>query len=774
MEGGAFFRVLVPPGHYRVRFAAGTRSFVDGSGVLQTVQHSTRIDDIAKARILNEAAQLYDTIFDRAMDFTEVEQLVRFVQDGQLDMHALASDLLASDEFQVRNGTMLDVELITLFYRNSYDRKVSLFELDTRLTGLGNGSVSAAELAVEIARSAEHTFEGNTQNSTNNYDVFLNGVQFDRSMDLDEVRDQIGDIIRVAHGRRASNAELDLYDDYLIGGTHSVQDVAYLIWTQQTAFPDEPDSTLGLSQSAFIDRVFVNAFGRAPTAQEHSTWATHLNNGTITGLQMLVAVANSFDVSSIDFDASESAALFAGNWSITSPATGGQVHNGNFGDFDKHVGDVNGDGLADAVWTKSDLNGLQIFTSIGNGDGTYQDAVGNVVHTGAFGNFASHIDDVNGDGFDDTIWSISNLGGLQVWVSFSDGDGSFGTAISSQPSASRFGTFDRLIADINGDNKTDVLWTKVGNGIQVYSALGKGDGTFHAATGQVVHSGNFGDFEAHTADVNGDGQVDLVYTKADLTGLQVYTALGTSSGSFQQATGTNISTGAFDDRFEEVMSDVNGDGFDDAIFMHSNGNGFQVYVGLSNGDGTFAQAQGTVTLPENTGSWDNYQKLSADFNADGFDDAVWMGAFSSGLYRVIAFSHGDGTFSEAVGGSVSQAEYDHTIYYATHADDVNGDSIDDLIWSTNVDGLHVYSTITQEIYNTEADTFVFNGGQGEQSFFGYEDGLDTIAFSGDVTWGDLTLTHSQNNVRIDIGGTTDSLTIVGAGITLTEEDFLFV
>jgi hypothetical protein len=82
-------------------------------------------------------------------------------------------------------------------------------------------------------------------------------------------------------------------------------------------------------------------------------------------------------------------------------------------------------------------------------------------------------------------------------------------------------------ADVNGDGKLDLLAGSINNNsINVY--LGNGDGSFRTATsvnlGRSLRSMDF-------ADINGDGKPDIVATTYDDVGVAVVLANG--DGSFQ-------------------------------------------------------------------------------------------------------------------------------------------------------------------------------------------------------------------------------------------------
>ncbi|MBG6148523.1 hypothetical protein IWQ51_006687, partial [Labrenzia sp. EL_142] len=130
-------------------------------------------DADAKARLLAEAARIYDAVLDRDMDLSEVEVLVRHGSNGQLDRVALSEALLSSVEYQTRYGSLSDTGFVARLYHNTLGREPSLDELEDHLGALSGATATRAEIAAELAESAEHLVVGNGHTSTNNHDVFL-------------------------------------------------------------------------------------------------------------------------------------------------------------------------------------------------------------------------------------------------------------------------------------------------------------------------------------------------------------------------------------------------------------------------------------------------------------------------------------------------------------------------------------------------------------------------------------------------------------------------
>ncbi|MFY9562575.1 MAG: FG-GAP-like repeat-containing protein [Terriglobales bacterium] len=170
------------------------------------------------------------------------------------------------------------------------------------------------------------------------------------------------------------------------------------------------------------------------------------------------------------------------------------------------------------------------------------------------------------------------------------------------------GTFAEAIAtaDVNGDGKVDVLVAHGGTNVcclagYVGVLLGNGDGTFQAASS--YYSGGPDAVSIAVADVNRDGKPDVLVANvcaADTCnhgGLGVL--LGNGNGTFQPA----VSYGSGGYYTESLAAaDVNGDGKLDVVLASSSptqGSGgidsSVVGVLLGRGDGTFQPAMSYVT-----------------------------------------------------------------------------------------------------------------------------------------------------------------------------------
>lgn len=187
------------------------------------------------------------------------------------------------------------------------------------------------------------------------------------------------------------------------------------------------------------------------------------------------------------------------------------------------VGDVNMDGRPDLVVVNyyvgnGNTSDGPVGVLLGNGDGTFQPAVSYM--SGGSGSVSVAIGDVNGDAKPDLVLGngcegsgITSCANGVVSVLFGNGNGTFQTAVSY--AAGGLGARSIVIADVDGDNKPDLLATtwcsasECANSSGIVTVLkGNGDGMFQAAV--IYAAGGFYDYSVAAADVNQDGKPDLL------------------------------------------------------------------------------------------------------------------------------------------------------------------------------------------------------------------------------------------------------------------------
>lgn len=318
------------------------------------------------------------------------------------------------------------------------------------------------------------------------------------------------------------------------------------------------------------------------------------------------------------------------------------------------IADFNGDGKPDLAWlaaTKS-LN-TYLAVSLGNGDGTFQPALLQVITAGS-GSMAAA--DFNEDGATDIVIS-SGLGAL---IYLGNGDGTFkaGASFNSPP----FGAYIAT-ADFNGDGHTDLIYANSSNTAQIF--LGTGDGAFRPA----INVG-LGAPPAALAvgDMNSDGVPDLAI--ADTAG-NVHVALGNGDGSFQ----TPGASAAITPANALQIADLDGDGNADIVISGAAPNSLCVLAGR--GDGTFRPA---AVYRLGTGG----PIAINDFNGDGIPDIAVSGVAPTSV--MILYGNGDGSFRAGARFSSGSSGF---AAFSPGTADFDGDGIADLALGLGSGGVSV-------------------------------------------------------------------------------------
>lgn len=311
----------------------------------------------------------------------------------------------------------------------------------------------------------------------------------------------------------------------------------------------------------------------------------------------------------------------------------------------RFLADVNGDGKKDVVGFANS----GVYISLGQADGTLSAATPDIK---AFGyNHGWRIDkhprllaDINGDKKDDIV-GFANDG---VSVALGQSDGTFSvpkrvlTSFGFNAGGWTVKDHPRLLADVNGDGKADIVGF-ANDG--VYLAFGQSDGTFSNPRLDIVEFHGKGgwtttDHVRLMGDVNGDRKADIIGFASD--GVRV--ALGSSDGFLPPRTVLKefgYSAGGWRvSQHPRLLGDVNGDGKIDIVGFSNAG----VHVALGQCDGTFSASSFVLKyFGYVEGGWrvDQHPRLLGDVNGDGKDDIV--GFSNSGVH--VALGLCDGTFS---------------------------------------------------------------------------------------------------------------------------------
>jgi surface antigen len=190
--------------------------------------------------------------------------------------------------------------------------------------------------------------------------------------------------------------------------------------------------------------------------------------------------------------------------------------------------------------------------------------------------------DVNGDGRADLVYikrRSTGSGRIEIhWVNAGDGYRSFGGNLATVFSAAEDPNGPFEMADMNGDGRADLVFTKTrntGSGrVELHWADAAGGyGRFGAHLVTAFSPADAGNGYFHPADMNADGHVDLAFVKIRNTGsgrIEVHWAdAATGYGTFGGHLATALSGGERTNGWFET-ADMNGDRSADLVFLKDN------------------------------------------------------------------------------------------------------------------------------------------------------------------------------------------------------------
>ncbi|MFN7883394.1 MAG: FG-GAP-like repeat-containing protein, partial [bacterium] len=377
-----------------------------------------------------------------------------------------------------------------------------------------------------------------------------------------------------------------------------------------------------------------------------------------------------------------------GAWSFLPAAPGGV----GFADS-LQLGDIDGDGRVDMVWTKVNGDGLAtgeayIMRNTSTRDQvSFAAAVSSETTAGE-----ARLVDVDGDGRDDLVRVVTSPQGFvtALQVRFGQvGGGLSETALVGQAKNGLVRAGEQFYADVNGDDVQDSVFRGADNSLRV--ALGEKDCNDQIKYGAWTPLAAPAGYDFKTSNLlvvgdvygQGDGKAELVWVKTDANGLpsgEVTLWRNTSSGSVVSF----ISAGTNNDSGDASLVDVDGDGRGDLVRTvydaQNNLVSKRVYFGQSNGSFAGAALMGL----RKDGVLKLGETVHADVNGDDVVDAIFRGAdnslrvaFGSEDARTKAVSFGDWQSATAAPGF----GFNDSLQVA----DVTGDGKADFLW-VSVDG----------------------------------------------------------------------------------------
>jgi hypothetical protein len=338
------------------------------------------------------------------------------------------------------------------------------------------------------------------------------------------------------------------------------------------------------------------------------------------------------------------------------------------------------------------------------------------------------------DGDTDQDLAVSGVSSNnKVWILTNTGGLNFST--TSYPAG--FSAFDMRPADIELDGDVDLVSTDYSsNAGELVLLKNNGNGTF--APPISIESGR-NPHDMDVADFNLDGRPDIAVANrvTDTGAIHPQRADGTFSASVSVPPIYRTPFAPY----SLVDADVDLDGDVDVVatlpdFFSS---GDSVQVMLNNGDGVFLQG-------DNISSTNDYPQgiAAGDFNADGYPDLVWTPDSPPYPY-VYVLNNGDGTFGAPVARFIDTCGTGD----ASTADADNDGDVDILIANNRGGpGCEAFDTTVRIALNNGDATF--QDDYGVEFFLGQEYALGAD-FNGDGLT-DLMSAAAQNGVALGTGG----------------------
>ena len=265
-------------------------------------------------------------------------------------------------------------------------------------------------------------------------------------------------------------------------------------------------------------------------------------------------------------------------------------------DMTPFVGDVNKDGLSDVILRYQASDGLHIRTKFSNGDGSFNEHDFRAGDGDLGEHQRAHVGDVNADKRTDLIYLFrrGSDGKMDIRTRTSNGDGTYTLKTHPHVSGINWDNIQTFVADVNRDRRSDLIVLTRDNDFKltVRTFIMQADGSFNLVTEDFPDGLEVDSLETVIADINGDLRSDIVMRVRDNTqgliirvkqsdGDGTYTAKEFTAGDHGHVDDMRILTGNYDDaRLADLA----------LRFRHST-NGLYIRTKLGTSAGSFTEKE---------------------------------------------------------------------------------------------------------------------------------------------------------------------------------------
>ncbi len=295
--------------------------------------------------------------------------------------------------------------------------------------------------------------------------------------------------------------------------------------------------------------------------------------------------------------------------------------------FNVHVADLDGDGRDDLVWNALTASNNVNYLAMSTGDGLYTERPRQERPAGGWNTYRAVVGDLNGDGRDDLLWTnagSTNTTTLRTYFGIAKSDSTLATPLYVDRAGNFSGYQNVALAQMDGAGGVDLVLNALGNlynntYVGRFTATSDTTGTLSFPPAYVDPVDGWATYRFRVGNIDGQPGADLAWASPEG---RVYRHLNSGNGSF----GTRPPF--YDSNFANTsmhLADFNNDGRQDILLVNQTAGDNQLLTGFGLADGNFTYPAGVQTHPEvPVSGWLPYSDIFVgDVNADGKADIVW-------------------------------------------------------------------------------------------------------------------------------------------------------